>query len=207
MAGTTYVEGTDYWEVHDDSAWGYGPTSLFGLEWNAGHTPPADAAITLSGGASNTYNAVPRDVEDRIRRWRLVGTDARAHAAKAINLRLNLAVMFDQNYSRDQVEADVDRAVTTFFTTAGFDASIQASDILQTVHNVQGVDNVRFLTSSEAIEPGTFWGIEWVDSDGDRIDYIATGGRARDLYLGDNEVPVLHSINYVPKAANTFGVL
>ncbi len=209
VAGTTYLEGTDYWVVHDDTAFGYGPTSLFGLEWLGTHVPPENAAITLSGASAYTYNRVPRDAEDRVRRWRLVGTDARVHAAKQVYLRVNLAVMFDYSFDREQVTTDVERALAQFFDGAGFDAKIQASDILQTVHNVFGVDNVRFLTSDEPITVGKY-AIERVSDDGDRISYVTAGSapaRAADLYLGDNEIPVLHTVNLVAKAANTYGVL
>jgi hypothetical protein len=207
VAGTTYHLGTDYWVVHDDTAFGYGPTSLFGLEWRAAVAPPDGSAINLSGGTSYTYNAVPSDVEDRIRRWRLVSTDARAHAAKQIALRLSFAIMFAKTYSPSQVTSDVITALTHFFTSSGFDAQIQASDIIDVAHNVQGVDNIRFLTSTEPVNTDQY-AIEQVDSQGNRIAYItSTGGRARDLYLGDNEIPVLSSVNFVTKAANTFGVL
>lgn len=208
VAGTTYFEGTDYWVVHDDTAFGYGPTSLFGLEWLGTHVPPENSAITLSGASAYTYNRVPRDAEDRIRRWRLVGTDARAHAAKRINLRLSLAVMFDPSFDRAQVESDIRRFLARYLDGAGFDARIQVSDLLQIAHNVFGVDNVRFLTSAEPTNTDQY-AIERVSDDGDRISYVTSGSspaRAADLYLGDNEIPVLHSVNIVAKAANTYGV-
>lgn len=208
VAGTTYLEGTDYWVVHDDTAFGYGPTSLFGLEWLASHVPPENSAVTLSGAAAYTYNRVPRDAEDRVRRWRLVGTDARVHAAKRVNLRLSFAVMFDLSFDRDQVISDVERTLAVFLDGAGFDARIQVSDILQTVHNVNGVDNVRLLTSAEPVNTNQY-AIEVVSDDGDHISYVTSGSspaRAADLYLGDNEIPVLHSVNVVAKAANTYGV-
>lgn len=205
VAGTTYFEGTDYWVVHDDTAFGYGPTSLYGLEWLGTHVPPENSALTLSGAAAYTYNRVPRDAEDRVRRWRLVGTDARVHAAKRINLRVSLAVMFDIAYDRAQVTSSIERTLAQFLDGAGFDARIQASDILQTVHNVTGVDNVRFLTSTEPVNTDQY-AIERVSDAGVRISYVTAGSRAADLYLGDNEIPVLHSVNIVAKAANTYGV-
>lgn len=207
ISGTTYVKGVDYWVVHDDTAFGYGPTSLFGLEWLSTRKPAENTAISLSGAAAYTFNRVPRDVEDRVRRWRLVTTDVRAHAAKRVNLVLNLAVMFNVAYNRTQVQSDISRAVTQFLEAKGFDAQVQISDLLQTVHNVQGVDNVRFLTSAEPITGGHY-AIERVSDTGVFISYFATGSPARapDINFGDNEVPVLYGINVAVKASNTFGV-
>ena len=209
VAGTTYFEGTDYWVVHDDTAFGYGPTSLFGLEWLGTHVPPENSAISLSGASAYTYNRVPRDAEDRIRRWKLVGTDARAHAAKRVNLRLSLAVMFDYSFDRAQVTTAIERALAIYLDGAGFDAKVQVSDLLQVVHGVYGVDNVRFLTSDEPVNTDQY-AIERVSDDGAHISYLTVGSapaRAADLYLGDNEIPVLHSVNIVTKAANTYGTL
>ncbi len=80
ISAVTYIEGTDYWIVHDDTAWGYGPSSLFGLEWISSHAPANNAAIVIA----YTYNALPRDVEARAGQWRLVTTDLRAHAARVL---------------------------------------------------------------------------------------------------------------------------
>ena len=209
IGATTYVKGVDYWVVHDDTAFGYGPTSMFGLEWKASSAPTDGSAIALSGGQGYTYNRIPRDVEDRIRRWALVTTDARAHAAKQVMLRLNLAVMFDNGYDRTSVASDLSRTIATYLDSRNFGASVQVSDLLQVAHSVQGVDNVRFLTGAEPYGTASSYGIEKVAPDGTRIAYLTTGSPARaiDVILSDNEVPVLHSINVVPKAQNSFGVV
>lgn len=207
VGGTTYVKGADYWVVHDDTAFGYGPTSMFGLEWLAARAPADATPLVLSGGQGYTYNRLPRDVEDRARRWRLVSTDVRAHAAKEVLLRMSFAVMFDPAYDRGAAIEGVRSALAGLLGAKGFNASVQASDVLQTAHNVLGVDNVRFLTSAEPHGPLGSYAVEQVTPSGARIRFHASGSpaRASDVYLGDNEVPVLHSVNVVPKAANTFG--
>jgi hypothetical protein len=205
IGGTTYTKGTHYWVVHDDSAFGYGPTSSFGLEWLAASAPAAGAEIVLA----YTYNALPRDVEQRIRRWALVTTDARAHQAKRVYLRLNFAIVFDPGYDHDEVVEAVEVAVTQMLSSRGFDVPVQVSDLIQAAHAVVGVDNIRFLNSSEPLT-GAKYAIERVSADGDRISYVTSGSspaRATDLQLGSNEVPVLHSVAYSVRAANSFGSL
>lgn len=204
IGGNTYVKGADYWVVHDDTAYGYGPRSLFGLEWLAAHHPANNAATSLQ----YSYNAIPRDVQERAERWRLVATDVRAHAAKRVLLRLNFAIMFVPGYDQAQVASALQSSLATFLAAKDFDSPVQVSDVIQAAHEVAGVDNIRFLTSAEPTT-GSAYAIERVDAAGTRIAYLTAGSspaRAADVQLGDNEVPVLYGINYVAKAANTFGV-
>lgn len=225
IGGATYHKGTDYWVVHDDTAFGYGPTSLYGIEWNSANAPVEGAQISLSGsGVSGTtqiengyaYNSVPRDVENRIRQWRITTQDARAHAAKTVQLRVNLVVQFDPLAPQSQTISNINTALTAFFSQRGFDAILQVSDILQVVHNVIGVDNVRLMTSFEQGANRTAaqgYAVQQVASDGTVIKTFATpdpatagqSSRANDIVLGDNEVPVLHDVAISVRAQNTFG--
>lgn len=201
ISATTYVEGTDYWVVHDDTAWGYGPTSLFGLEWISSHAPANNSAITLV----YDYNALPRDVEARASQWRLVTTDLRAHAAKRVYLQFGFAIVFAQGFSAVSVVAAIQAALASWLASLDFDSPVQVSDVLAQAHAVQGVDNIRFLRSNEAVS--SVYAIERVTSAGTHISYVTDGGspaRAIDLQLGDNEVPLLYDIQYAAKAANTF---
>jgi hypothetical protein len=201
IGGTTYAEGTDYWVVHDDTASGYSPTSYFGLEWLASHSPADGAAVPVV----YSYNALPRDVEDRVGRWRLVGTDARVHQAKQVLLRLSMAVMLTPGSDLASVQDAVEAALTAHMASRGFDAAVQVSDLIQVAHGVEGVDNVRFLNSSEPLA-GAQYAIERVSTTGARISYVTTGSpaRATDVQFGDNEVPVLYAVNLSLRAANSF---
>ena len=212
ISGTTYTRNTDFWVVHDKTAFGYSPSSKFGLEFKASMLPPANAQIVLSGGSAYYYNRLPRDVEERAGRWKLVTTDFRAHAAQQVRLILNLAVMYSSSYERGAVQAGVDNAVATWMEGLGFKSVVQVSDILQVVHNVSGVDNVRFLTEAEPAlsDDADSWGTQWVTSDGTHKSHLAvfpTGpgsGRVSDWVFLDHQVPVLYDIRYVTKAQNTF---
>jgi hypothetical protein len=208
VGATTYTEGTDYWVVHNDTAFGYGPTSLFGLEWRNAVAPVDGTAISLTGTKTYTFNRLPRDVEERARAWGLVGSDVRAHAAKQVLLRLSLAVMYAPYYDQSAVDTALTTTLATYLDTLDLRSSVQVSDLIQVAHTVPGVDNVRFLTSAEPVNTDQY-AIERVASDGTRIQYYTVGttpARAADIYLSANEQPVLYDLNIAPKAANTWGV-
>lgn len=206
--GSPYVKGTDYWVVHEDTAFGYGPTSRFGLEWKAASAPVADTAIVLTGAYAYTYNRLPRDVERRARAWRLTTTDVRAHAAKAVFLRLNLAVMFSPHYGASIVNLALERALAQYLASLDLSSPVQVSDLLYVAHGVAGVDNVRFLTGAEPYGTAGSYAIEQVTRDGTRIKFFRTGTpyRATDILLPQNQAPLLYGLNVVSKAGNTFGV-
>lgn len=208
ITSTNYVENVDYWVVHDRTASGYGPTSLFGLEWLASRALPVNTPIPLSGNNTYTYNALPSDIENKVTTQKLVTTDARAHAAKQVYIRINIAVMADYGTNRDALAASIRTNTAQWLSTKGFNSILQVSDVLQQIHSIIGVDNVRLITSTEPPIPvfGTY-GIEQVSSTGTHLsNYSNAAGRTVDVQFSDNEVLVLQNVLMVFKAANSFGV-
>lgn len=206
IAGATYTKGTDYWVVHEDNAFGYGPSSRFGLEWLASSHPTDGQQIVLSGNDGYFYNRLPGDVENRARTWRMVTQDVRAHAAKRVYLRMNFAIMYSDSGDRTLVRRSIQNALATYMSNQGFNSVLQVSDILAVVHNVTGVDNIRFLNSTEPNNTDNY-GIERTTSTGTRMSYLTDGGtpdRARDVILAENEVPVLYAVTLRVRAQNTF---
>jgi hypothetical protein len=201
VGDVTYVEGTDYWMVHQNDCFGYTPNSLFGLSWNTTRRPANGSVFSIT----YTYNKVARLLQDAIAQWRLVGTDAKAHAGKQVSLRFNLVVMYDRRYDPDTVNTQVDTALSDFLGGLGFESAVQASDILQTVHNVPGIDNVRFATSTDS---ATGYAIQRMSMF--ELNVVLTtyniAGRATDVQLADDQYPIFHSTVISPRAANTFGV-
>jgi uncharacterized phage protein gp47/JayE len=197
----TYTLGVDYWPVHQSDGFGYGPTSLFGLAWRTANKPANGTVFSLT----YVYNKVARLVEDAITQWRLVGTDARAHCGRAIPLRFHLAVMYDRRYDPAAVKTEVDSTLAAFLAGLGFDAPLQVSDVLQVVHNVPGVDNVRFLTSADDSVNFAMAKMSSYQTN-TQLSVFATSGRARDIQFADDEYPVFHSTRIVQKASNSFGV-
>jgi len=203
ISTTTYTQGTDYWVVHDNTAFGYGPTSLFGLEWLSTHAPADAQQIVLSSASSYIYNAVPADVQDRVRQWRLVTTDVWAHAARKQYYKLNFVIMYTAGFDSATVNQAVKNSLANFLASKGFDAALQVSDIHQNAHNVDGVDNIRLSNQTEATPSGSY-GLEQVSSTGGHIAFQQVSGRPIDVQFGDNVIPVLYDCTFLPKAANTF---
>jgi hypothetical protein len=211
-SGATAEHTDAYRIVHDDTAFGYAPISLFGLEWDSTQQPPANAVFSIGGNDDYTYNDIPGAVQVEIDRWRLLGVDVLAHQAKTINLRMNLALIYTGTIAMATVNAAIDNAISTFLTGLGFDAPVQYSDVLQVVHNVPGVDAVRFMHGDDILgwnplTPNAFHvGIQQVVNGVVVKSYVDANGRALDVLFSDNEVAGFESVYKSARAQNSFGV-
>lgn len=204
--GVDYVEGVDYFLVNDVSDRGGAPQSLAGIEWisvaNSAPTGvPADGEVFE---VSYLYNSVPREIEQAIRDWRLVSFDTWVHQAKVLYLKLHLAVIFELGFDEASVQSEMTANLNAYFDSVGFNGIVQVSDLYQVIHNVTGIDAVRFLSSTD---DATHYAIEQVSGDGDPIGVFSTGGRAIDVPTSDDTVVELHSVRIEVKAANTFGTV
>ncbi len=204
IGATTYEEGTDYFLVNDISENGGTSSSFSGIEWvslanGATETVPADLTEMV---VTYTFNAVIRDVETAVRAWRLITTDARVHQARSILLNLYFAVILSPGFSSGVVTPMLEAALSEFIDGIGFNGFVQVSDLLAVAHSVDGVDAVRFLTSTD--DP-TNYAIQRVSAAETVLETYAVAGRATDVRVNDNEVPVLNDVEIVVKAQNTFG--
>ncbi len=78
-----------------------------------------------------------------------------------------------------------------------FGAIIQMSDILDVVHDVPGVDNVRIATPGDNVP----YGIQEVALDGaTNVGYPYTG----DFALQDSDLPILNSVITTRRSQNTW---
>lgn len=206
--GVTYA----YQIVHDNTANGWTPQSLFGLEWNASTVPPNNSVFTLGVDGAYTYNEVPTSIQKQLDSWRLAGTDARAHQATSVPMRFSFAIMYDRVSYPPQVNQSINASLSSWLNSLGLNANVQVSDVLQVVHNVPGVDNVRFLNGSDypGFTVGTAnnyaVGIQRLTAAGTVLaSYVDAAGRAKDIFLLDSEVPQFGNGIYAQKAANSFG--
>lgn len=205
------VHPNAYRIVHDDTSFGYTPMSAFGLEWDAASLPAANTVFTMGSNGDYLYNQVPRSVQDSVDRWRLVGVDAKTHAAKQVNLRFNLAVMYTRGSSQVAVNTAIDTAIASYLAKIGLGGVVQVSDIENVVHNVAGVDNVRFFAGADytgwtSATSNTYAiGIQRVVSGAVVQTYTNSAGRPVDIVFKDTQVPVLESVTKSIKAQNTFG--
>ncbi len=210
-SGQTYtIADGDYWLVHDTTVNGLSGKSLFGIEWKAAANGQAQSLP--SNGSTHSlnysYNDVPTAVEIALRQWRLVTTDVRVHQAKLVRLNLHLAIIYSPGVSPSSVQTEVTSAVSTFINSVDFGQVVQVSDLLRVVSSVNGVDAVRFLTTTD---DATHYAIQSMASDGTTIiqtyDNNGTPKRAIDVLIGDDDVPILNSIVFVQKAQNNFGAV
>lgn len=202
--GITYA----YQIVHQDTAFGWAPGSLFGLEWNAANLPANDTVFSLD----YTYNGVPYSIQNEINRWRLVGTDAVAHQAKNVFLKFNIAVIYDLTADQTVVNTAINTAISDFLSKLGLATTVQGSDILNVIHNVPGVDAVRFLNSTDVSSwnsstPNNFTvGIQKIIGTTVVQSYVDSTGRVKDVFFADNELPVFGQTYISVRAENTWGV-
>lgn len=212
MGTTTGSITYAYQIVHDNTSFGWTSGSSFGLEWSAANLPANNSVFTVGSDGAYTYNEVPLSVQQQIDSWRLAGTDAQAHQATAVLLRFSLAVMYDRISYPPQVNQAMDAALSGWLNGLGIDSTVQVSDVLQVLHNVPGVDNVRFLNGADW--PG--WtsgssnsyqvGIQQIFSAGAvQTSYVDTTGRPHDIFFTDSQVPQFGASVYLQKAANSFG--
>lgn len=199
IASTVYTYGVDYWIVQRKDAFGFGTRSLYGLSWQTTRRPPNGTVFSIT----YTYNAVPRLVQDTIDQWRLVGTDAWAHAGRAIPVKFHFAIVYDRRYDSTAVKTAIDNALAAMVNGIGFASQLQASDVLQTVHNVPGVDNVRFLT---ATDDATNYAMQRMSNYASNtvVQTYATAGRVIDVAFSDDQYPTFYSSRVITKANNTF---
>lgn len=200
IGGTVYTRGTHYDIVHQSDAFGYTASSRFGLVfYAAGALPPSNTAFSIAF----SYNAVPAQVQQSIdTQWRLLGTDIQVHAGKSVKFRYHLAIQFERNIDQATVITNIQTTLASFIAGLGFNSAMQASDILQTVHNVPGVDNVRFLNSTD---DGTNYAMQVINPSGSAGAVYASGGRAIDVYFDDASYPIFDSVRIIAKARNNFG--
>lgn len=210
--GIVYTEGTDYWTVNDVSRDGGSFHSLSGIEIRSAANG-ATLAIPADGtsfSVAYVFNAVPRDVEEEIRAWRLITTDVRVHQAKPILLNFYFAVVLLPGYTLGGVQALVEAAIRNYVNGVGFGGVVQVSDLLEVVHSVPGIDAVRFYTSSD---DATHYAIQGVSSTGSILNIYATPGtggqvrRAIDVIVGDDEVPYINSVTLALRAQNSMGAV
>ena len=101
-------------------------------------------------------------------------------------------------------------SIADHLTGVGFQGRVQVSDIIQVVHNVNGVDNVRFLHDTDHVGynpalPNDYdVGIQKVVGGVVVKSYVDSTGRPKDVRLGDNELPVFDSVVIDVRAENSF---
>ena len=160
-----YDKGLHYWAVEEVSDIGGTIRSRNGIEWAAtvpGRATGDPAAGPFSGPtiiantatsaevANFTYDKNIVDLQSSMEAAKQVTTDPLAHRARIRYFRLDITVMYTPGSSVSLVNSAIHDALATFLAGQYFGTVIQLSDLLQVIHNVSGVDNVRWTTDVDA---------------------------------------------------------
>lgn len=217
--GVTYSNKAHYCVVEEVNSY-YGTVrARSGIEWFIATTNnhlngelASDTGGTYSGVQIDTlsgtqftlegylYDKNVSDLQAIMEKNKQTTQDVLVHKAKYRHFQPIITVMYSFGTTKSVVDASIIAALDAFFQNQYYGAAIQLSDILQTVHNVAGVDNVRWTN-----EAGNK--IEEVNADGSSLSGGPTYITA-DFFIQDNELAASPSSNQVTitvRAQNTWG--
>lgn len=162
----TYYEGWHYWLVHELGPLEGSIRSRDGIEWNPtlggdlGAGPPSDPTqkYAPTGNSITTLinNGTALEVDNYVYDANIVSmqaameaskqtaTDVLAHKARIRYFALDITVVYSNSASATAVNVAIWNAVQSYFQRQYFGSVIQLSTLLEVIHSVQGVDNVRW---------------------------------------------------------------
>lgn len=166
----TLTKGVHYWLVQDVSDH-YGTVrARNGIEWSVGvgaqaSGDPANgpftglyvtelAAATAIEVTGYSYDRNIVDLQISLDTNKQITTDALGHKARPRYFKLDVSVMYTQGASIPATNLAMRDALVAFLNDQYFGSIIQLSDLLQVLHNVSGVDNVRW-SSDVPNQPAT----------------------------------------------------
>lgn len=193
--GIAYFAGTDYWQVRDTTNYRGSRRSRDGIEWST-------TAATAIGAATEfvinySFDRLPLTLNELIDTHKQITTDVLVHSATERYLNINLIIMYTGGFGKSAVDTAIEATLTNFLEKMYFGSVIQLSDIVEIVHEVPGVDNVRIATSSDGIG----YGIQEVALDG--ITPIGLP-HTTDFFLQDSDLPVLNRVIASQRSQNTW---
>jgi hypothetical protein len=175
----TYFKGVHYWAVEDTSSLGGTIRSRAGIEWSTKQNGKAQSDNTSDpslytgkivtdpsgdpvGGQAvevdlYSYDRNIVDLQAALEGSRQITTDALAHRAKKRYFKLDVTVMYTPGVSTADVNLSIREAVDGFLRSQYFGSAIQLSDLLSVIHNVTGVDNVRWSNETNTTVPTRIW--------------------------------------------------
>lgn len=212
---TTYLQGIHYWVIEDISNL-FGTTrARNGIEWST--TIPGRLAtdISIDGPidpstftgkiivdptgdpieglpidiTNYSYDKNIVDLQAALEGSRQITTDVLAHKAKHRYFKLDITVTYSSGSAQNDVNNQIQAAVDNYLRTLYFGANIQLSDLLQVIHNVSGVDNVRWTADQQNTNPVKIYEVDnnGVPLIGVSIDRIQAGttsiAEVQNLYL------------------------
>lgn len=157
----TFNLGEHYWLVEDVTTL-YGTVrARNGIEWNpslngylTSDVPGTPAGRPLNQFTTNAVIPIDNyifdknivDLQTALEGNKQVTTDVLAHRAKPRYFKLDITVMYVSTGNTQLINSNIKTAIDGYFRNSYFGNVIQLSDILQVIHSVDGVDNVRWTT-------------------------------------------------------------
>jgi uncharacterized phage protein gp47/JayE len=152
--GYTYYLGIHYYAVQEVDSIGGTVRARDGIEWNltaAAGSPPVGSApsITLNPGPTvqvdgYVYDKNIVDLQTALEGVKQSTTDVLGHQSVTQYYKLDVTVMYTPGSSVSVVNGAIQAALQTYLTGQYFGATIQMSTLLNIIHNVQGISNVRW---------------------------------------------------------------
>jgi uncharacterized phage protein gp47/JayE len=155
VGDNTYLLNTHYWLVEDVSELVGSTRARNGIEWSAtvkGNSTGTTRLITEWVGVNFAPIEIENyqfdrnvvDLQAALEASKQVTTDVLAHKARNRYFKFDITVMYTPGVNRNEVNRNIHDSVDTYLKGQYFGAVIQLSDVLQIIHNVDGVDNVRW---------------------------------------------------------------
>lgn len=195
IGSSTFYLGSDYFLIRDATAYKGSRRARNGIEWTS--TAAGQIAANAVYTISYTFNRLPITINELIDSHRQVSSDVLAHAANKRYFNVNVTLMYSSGFASSSVSINMTTALSDFLEKQSFGAVIQLSDLVEILHEVPGVDNVRVTTASD----GGAYGIQEVANDGVTPLGIPF---TTDFTLLDSDLPVLNKINIARRSQNTW---
>ncbi len=153
----TYIfeRGVHYWAVEDNTILGGTIRGRSGIEWNM-DTPseildepnlyiidPSIAYITIE---DYSYDRAVGALQAALDDSKQITTDVLAHRATRRYFKLDITVMYEPGSSLAVVNDTIQLELQSYLANQYFGSVVQLSDLLQVIHGVAGVDNVRWTS-------------------------------------------------------------
>jgi len=150
-----------------------------------------------------TYDKNIPDLQVALEGAKQVTTDVLAHSARKRYFKLDITVVYSATASVTAVNENIQKAISRFLSNQYFGAVVRLSDLLQQIHGVAGVENVRW--SNDVPHTRDLIRVYETDIEGaplrgvftDRIQYGGGGSKAIDtLYVVGNPTEGEFALKY-----------
>jgi uncharacterized phage protein gp47/JayE len=155
VGDNTYTLGVHYWHVKEVSEVGGSWRARSGIEWSSAvkgtSTTTARyisdwvgvnfAPITIE---DYMYDQNIVDLQAALEGSRQITADVLAHKSLHRFFKFDITVMYTRGANTTEVNLAIRDAVDRFLKSQYFGTILQLSDVLDVIHNVSGVDNVRW---------------------------------------------------------------